>query len=56
MKITYALTALSAITGFALCIHYSLEQGDQTNLWVGLLMITAVPVALYMLRESFEKL
>lgn len=47
MKITYAFIALSVITGFALCIRYSLEQVDQTGLWGGVLLLTAVPVALY---------
>lgn len=56
MKITYVLIALSIVTGFALCVRYSIEQGDQTSLWGGLLMLTAVPVALYVMRESLDKL
>lgn len=56
MKLTYVLISLSVITGFSLCVRYSLEQGDQTSLWVGLLMLTAVPAALYMMRESLEDL
>ena len=56
MKITYVLIALSAITGFALCVLYSLKQGDQISLWGGLLLLTATPAALYMMRESLEDL
>lgn len=56
MKTTYMLIALSIVTGFVLCVLYSLEQGDQTPLWVGLLMLTVVPVALYAVRDSFDRL
>ncbi len=56
MKITYVLISLSIVTGFALCVRYSLEQGDQTSLWGGLLMLTAVPVSLYSIRDSLDKL
>ena len=56
MKITYALMVLSIATGFALCVLYSLEQGDQTALWCGLLMMTVVPVALYALQDSLSGL
>ena len=56
MKITYVLIALSVITGFALCVLYSLKQGDQISLWGGLLLLTATPAALYIMRESLEDL
>lgn len=56
MKITYVLISLSVITGFSLCVLYSLGQGDQTILWGGLLMLTVVPVTFYMMRESLEDL
>lgn len=56
MRITYVLISLSIVTGFALCVRYSIEQGDQTSLWGGLLMLAAVPVALYSLRNSLDEL
>lgn len=50
MKTTYLkyiLPASSIVIGMVLCIDYSLTQGDQATLWGGILMITAVSMALY---------
>ena len=50
----YILMALSVVVGFAMCIRYSLLQDNQDDLWLGLLMITAVPVGLYMVCDSWS--
>lgn len=57
MKTTYlkfVLPALSIVVGMAMCVTYSLGQEDPAMLWGGLLLITAVSMALYSMCESWE--
>jgi hypothetical protein len=57
MKTTYLkyiLPAISIVVGMTLCVAYSLGQEDPVMLWGGLLLITAVSMALYALFNDFE--
>lgn len=51
----YILPAISILIGMTLCVNYSLTQRDQGALWGGILMITAVSVALYAAFDSREE-
>ena len=56
MKTTYLkyiLPTLSITVGMAMCVAYSLSQEDPVMLWGGLLLITAVSMALYAMCESW---
>jgi hypothetical protein len=50
----YALPAISIVVGMTMCVAYSLGQDEPFMLWGGLLMITAVSMALYAMCESWE--
>lgn len=50
----YIMPALSIVVGMTMCVAYSLGQDDPLMLWGGLLMITAVSMALYAMCESWE--
>lgn len=57
MKTTYlkyTLPAISIVVGMAMCVSYSLSQDDPIMLWGGLLLITAVSMALYALYDDSE--
>lgn len=57
MKTTYLkyiLPALSIVVGMTMCVSYSLDQEDPTMLWGGLLLITAVSMALSALSDDPE--
>lgn len=50
----YTLPAISIAVGMTMCVAYSLGQDDPIMLWGGLLLITAVSMALYGMCESWE--
>ena len=50
----YILPAISIVVGMAMCVAYSLGQEDPVMLWGGLLLITAVSMALYALFDDYE--
>lgn len=50
----YILPAVSIVVGMTMCVAYSLGQEDPVMLWGGLLLITAVSMALYGMCESWE--
>lgn len=57
MKTTYLkhiLPALSIVVGMTMCVSYSLDQEDPIMLWGGLMLITAVSMALYALLDGSE--
>lgn len=57
MKTTYLkyiLPAISIVVGMAMCVAYSIGQKDPVMLWGGLLLITAVSMALYALFDDSE--
>lgn len=57
MKTTYLkyiLPALSIVVGMTMCVAYSLGQEDPVMLWGGLLMITAVSMAMYAIFSDLE--
>lgn len=57
MKTTYlkyTLPAISIVVGMAMCVSYSLGQEDPVMLWGGLLLITAVSMAMYALFDDSE--
>jgi hypothetical protein len=53
-SLKYILPALSIVVGMTMCVSYSLGQEDPTMLWGGLLLITAVSMALYALFDGSE--
>lgn len=50
----YILPAISIVVGMAMCVAYSLGQEDPVMLWGGLLLITAVSMALYCLFDDYK--
>ena len=50
----YILPAISIVVGMTMCVAYSLGQEDPAMLWGGLLLITAVSMALYALFNDSE--
>ena len=50
----YILPAISIVVGMTMCVAYSLGQEDPVMLWGGLLLITAVSMALHGMYESWE--
>ena len=50
----YILLAISIVVGMTMCVAYSLGQGDPAMLWGGLLLITEVPMALYVVFDDSE--
>lgn len=50
----YILPAISIVVGMTMCVAYSLGAEDPVMLWGGLLLITAVSMAMYGLFNDYK--